>query len=759
VLGDVLFLNPARRLVPNHARHDWVIAPFRADRDVAPRRVAGKCHDINAHRNLRGSYTGAIEIVRRLLNDRVAPLPKHLIDRHQLSLLLVCPELATLEFASAESLQWRTFSMEGNSPSRTARLGHGLTDFLLECAEQGPARPLCLSFENVDLADRLDQEFLSVLLRRSDPHRLTMRVCTSSDRLDEPLRSALRTFASENRLIPFMPASTAAIPETWRIWLSRCATGWAGEWDTLSDLSKYLDLLAIRPEFSNLRELCEHVAMNIPLTERRTLGNEYVSSDCTSDNLVAKSAYLALSAAERSALHRARRTELDALNQASLSLGAIPLHAEQEGVDPASLLAASKHYMRVAFYDAALDWALRGRRMLPAADRGQSYTEFSRNILFALLLLGRLDEVDVICAEYLTTSNDPLLLAHTSYAKAILTARLYEPSRRDYDAARGWIEKSLSFTEMVAPSETRAVNIAFLRNTMALVEMREGRLEAAHELLCEGLRYMCAEAPNKYDAESAILLHNRARLHIKREQLPEAIEDLTTLLQHQPCNSDAYFDRAILSQWLGLHERALRDYEAAIEWSPPYAEAYFNRARTLVSLGRVEEAILGYTRVLDLVPDHIEALIDRACLFHAQKKFEASRTDVNSALPLAPASARLLCLQGLLEMENANLAQAYEIFTKAIDADPSLPDAWANRATVLFKQGEPGRACVDLTHALSLREDAAAFYNRGRCFESQKRWTDAAADYHRALGLMSGDARHVLRHLALCEQAEDKTDL
>jgi tetratricopeptide (TPR) repeat protein len=741
--------------VPDHARHEWVIAPFRADRDAAPRPVAGKWHNINAHRNLRGSYTGAIEIVRRLLKDRATPLPKHVIDRHQLTLLLVCPELATLEFASAESLQWRTFSMEGNSPARTARLAHGLTDFLLECAEQRPALPLCLSFENVDLADRLDQEFLGVLLRRSDPHRLMIRICTSSDRLDDPLQSNLQTFASANHLAPFMPASTAAIPDIWRRWLSTRATGWVGEWQILSDLLKYLDLLRIRPEFSNLQGLCEHVVANIQLAERRALGNKYVRSDCTSDNLVARSAYLALSPAERSALHRGRRIELEALDQASLSLGAIPLHAEQEGLDPASLLAASKHYMRVAFYDAALDWALRGRRMLPDADRGRSYTEFSRNILFALLLLGRLDEVDAICAEHLATSNDPLLLAHTSYAKAILTARLYEPSRRDYDAARGWIEKSFSFTEIVAASETRAVNIAFLRNTMALVEMREGRLEAAHELLCEGLRYMSAEAPNKYDAESAILLHNRARLHIKRKQLPQAIEDLTTLLQHQPCNSDAYFDRAVLSQWLGLHEPALRDYEAAIKWSPPYAEAYFNRARTLASLGRVEDAIVGYTRVLELVPDHIEALIDRALLFHAQKNYEASRTDVNSALLLEPANARLLCLQGLLQMESANLVEAYEIFTKAIEADPSLPDAWANRATILFKQGQPGHACVDLTHALSLREDAAAFYNRGRCFESLQKWTEAAADYHRALGLMSGDARHVLRHLALCEQAEN----
>jgi len=285
------------------------------------------------------------------------------------------------------------------------------------------------------------------------------------------------------------------------------------------------------------------------------------------------------------------------------------------------------------------------------------------------------------------------------------------------------------------------------------VEMRTGHLATAHELLCEALRYMSAEAPNKYQAESAILLHNRARLHVQRKQLSQAIEDLTTLLQHQPGNSEAYFDRGVLHQRLGLHEQASRDYAAAIKWSPPYAEAYFNRARALVSLGEVDQAILDYTRALDLVPGHIEALIDRARLFHARNNFEAARTDVHTALLLAPTNARLLCLLGLLELENGNLVQAYESLTKSIEAEPSLPDAWANRATVLYKQGALDQARLDLSRALSLREDPAAFYNRGRCFEAQKRWTEAADDYSRALKLTRGDVRYILRRLAWCQKA------
>jgi tetratricopeptide (TPR) repeat protein len=265
---------------------------------------------------------------------------------------------------------------------------------------------------------------------------------------------------------------------------------------------------------------------------------------------------------------------------------------------------------------------------------------------------------------------------------------------------------------------------------------------------------MATEAPTKFESECAILLHNRARLQSKRNELPKAIDDLTTLLRHQPGNYEGYFDRGVLRQRSGNTEEAIRDFDAAIEWSPPDPDVHFNRAQAWLSLDRVDEALADYTRVLDLHPAHIEALTDRAYLFCTQGKLSDARSDVNAALLLSPPSARLLCISGLLELKSQNLEQACLLFTKAIEADSSLPDAWANRATVHFQQGKFDQACLDLSRALSLREDSETFYNRGRCFEMQKKWSQAAADYSRALQLVAGDDSHIQRHLAMCQQAE-----
>jgi tetratricopeptide (TPR) repeat protein len=691
--------------VCDNSRHEWVLDPFHLDNEPPSCTQSDEHLEINAHRNLRGPYTAAIEIVLRLLDHPSISVLENLFHRHQLTLLLVCPELANSGRGSPEVRKWLTFSGEGNPSSRTLSLAHGLTDFILDCAVHlSSLAPLVLSIDNVDFADPLDQEFLAVLLRRAHPGQLKVKIRTSSDRLHDQLLTAVQKFVS------------LKYPQ-----------------------SCQQDLLSSK---------------NIPAIEQLSLAKEYVWSDCTSNNRSLKSSYTAMTDDDRRELHQERLAELQALGQTSFSLGAIPFHCEQAGDDPAPLLAASVHCMHGAFYEAALDWAVRGHRMLAPTDQTKLSNDLSRNILFSLMLLKRLDELETVCARILEQSKDPALLAHTTYAKAILGARLYEPSRRDYAAAQNWINKSMAFTEMLPPSETRAVNIAFLRNTMALVKMRTGDLDGALQLLSDSLQFMATEAPTKFESECAILLHNRARLHIKRNEVPKAIDDLTTLLGHQPGNYESYFDRGVLRQRSGRPDEALRDFDAAIEWSPPDPEAHFNRAQALLSLSRPDEALAGYTRVLDLQPSHVEALTDRARLFYIQGKLDDARSDVNAALLLSPASARLLCISGLLEMANQNLQQAYGLFTKAIEVDSSLPDAWANRATVLFKQDKFDQACLDLTRSLSLREDSATFYNRGRCFEMQKKWSQAATDYSRALQLVTGDVRHIHRHLAICQQAE-----
>lgn len=649
----------------------------------------------------------------------------------------------------SEVAKWLAVSREGEQRSWTLRLAHGITDFLLDYAGQIQTPPLAVSFENVDMAEPLDQEFLAVLLRRADPERLLIKICSSGEDLSDALCSAIKTYAHATHLESAKLTASAGIPKDWASWLMESSAGWVGEWLALSDLSQYFDLYANHPPECTLNEFLAATVERMSPTELRALANTYLDSNCTSDRLFARRAYMAFPDEERRLLHLAQAKKLDVLKRDSLSLGAIPFHYEQASVDAAPLLAASNRCMHLAFYDAALGLALRGRGII-GSDQLDDYGAFTRNILFSLLLLGRYEEVETVCAENLATSRDPLLLARVSYAKAILNARLYEALQRNYEAARIWAEKALAFMAMLPTSQDNAAHIAFLRNTLALVESRTGRLTVAHQMMSDALDYLAKDAPVGHEAERTILLHNRARLHVAMKEPAKAIADLTTLLQCQPGDFSAYFDRAVLHQRAGCYEEALRDYNAAIRWSPPYAEFHFNRAQTFNSLGRNHDAMTDYDRVLTLDPNHVAALSDRARLFFDQRNLPAARRDAELASSLSPDSPRLLCLLGLLDIKEGQLDQAFELFTRAIRVNASLPDAWANRATVLFMRGDLALAAADLTQALGLHQDANTFYNRGRVFEAQSKWTEAFEDYSRALALAGEDVQHILAHRDRC---------
>jgi tetratricopeptide (TPR) repeat protein len=406
--------------------------------------------------------------------------------------------------------------------------------------------------------------------------------------------------------------------------------------------------------------------------------------------------------------------------RAFLNAGSALWHgkAVERDDDATVLLRASELAMRMATYDAALEWAALGRAQL-AATRVEDWGKLTRNMLFALLLLGRFPEAEAICAEVQARPPDPAILCHVTYAMAILNVRLYERARHDYDAAKAWIERSMAFTARLPESETRTVNHAFLMNTMALVEMRKGRRDAALDLLNRGLALMEAEAPQQYPLECGILLHNRARLH--RAEHPErAIDDLSLLLRLERSNSEAYLDRGLLHQRANRHGAARADYDAALRWSPPYWEPHFNRAQVHLTLGDRDAALRDTARVLVLNPGHVES---RA---HAH------------------------CLRGLIALDARDAETAEREFSLAITADPNLADAWANRATLHFRRGDAEAALSDLDRALDLREDGEVFYNRGRIFESQQRWSEAAADYRRALALGASGPDAIQRRLDRC---------
>jgi tetratricopeptide (TPR) repeat protein len=749
--------------------HQWINAPYKQDRENAEIQTISHSYQVDCHRNHRGPYTGAGELLRTIVPGAYQRKPD-LVLTHAITLLSVSPEMKSIIPISYELDRSFTNVTSDDgflSRTRTRQIAHGLVDFLFAYFAQEDFSPCSISFENVHMADPLDQEFIALLLRRADPEFLYLTIHTDSTTpLPEALLFALQTYAQATQIHPMTLQerqelfSLWAIPDDWSAWLLLHTDGWRGELAAWQYLLQNQDLRSIKPGDCEATECLHTLVQKMPFSLQVTQAQIYIESDCTSDNLLARVAYQLLETSLRQQLHTDHVATLEKLDQWSLHLGAIPYHYERaspEILDKHAIqacVAACDFCMVMGYYEAAVDFGYRGRALTDWEKQREQYWLLTKGLISALLLLDRLVEAENLCHETQTLISDPSILMTCAYFMAILYARFQVKEKRDYQLARKWIQEAIMYAESLTEPEKKLSNVNFLqKSTWAFTELRAGHPYEAIQLLSEGIERLRATNPgkyHKYQRDIEIFLYNRGRLYVETNQLERALEDYTAVIGLETYTSEHYFQRGNVLRSLGRYRESLEDYDQAIAWSPPYPEVFYNRASLFSMLGQPERAFADYSYVLDLDPDFVDALVNRAYLLFERGEYAASRKDMEHGLTLKPGNAQLLCILGLLETKENHAKEAYRAFSLALEQDATLKAAWTNRAVLLFAEGNSEAAIADLTHALSISEDATALYNRALAYKSQKRWHEAINDYSRALALSPNDEQDILSQRDQC---------
>lgn len=85
-----------------------------------------------------------------------------------------------------------------------------------------------------------------------------------------------------------------------------------------------------------------------------------------------------------------------------------------------------------------------------------------------------------------------------------------------------------------------------------------------------------------------------------------------------------------------------------------------------------------------------------------------------------------------------NFNAALKNYTKAIDLDARLTNAWVRRGVTLTDIGQLDEALHDLNQAVSLSPKSfKAYYNRGRVWMQKELWAEAVNDLTHATSLNS----------------------
>ncbi|MEO3874624.1 tetratricopeptide repeat protein [Nonomuraea sp. B12E4] len=385
--------------------------------------------------------------------------------------------------------------------------------------------------------------------------------------------------------------------------------------------------------------------------------------------------------------------------------------------------------VREGFLHAVVELGERG--MSRTEPGGTRWWRFAQRTATALGGLGRVEEARALWDRVRGASQDPAMHAASAYGTAMLDARHPDPARRDLVRARAWINEAIAISGILPEPLERAFKLGFDRNGLALIELRQGRLDAALSLV-ESAIELAGELGERHPQHRMVLLANRAQLLAALGGTKEALEDYTAAIALDPAFPDHYLERGNLLFKLGLHEEALADFERAMQAGPPLPEAYYNRAELLAVQGRLDAALTDLGRVIELDPSYLDAYINRAGLLAAAERDEEARGDVTAGLALAPGDPHLLTVLGQLETAAGRYAEAEAALDLAVRSAPELAAAWGNRGVLRYAVGDLEGAVEDLTRAIELQPQGDLYANRAVALRALGREAEAQADDRRA---------------------------
>jgi len=165
---------------------------------------------------------------------------------------------------------------------------------------------------------------------------------------------------------------------------------------------------------------------------------------------------------------------------------------------------------------------------------------------------------------------------------------------------------------------------------------------------------------------------------------------LLEALKHAPNHWGALYTYAVLLQDLKRYAEATTYYEKAVRLDPNHVRCQNNYGAALMMTNRLDEALAHCTLAAELAPDFLPVKINLGNIHLLLQEYETARTNYLEAISLdknlAPAYFGLASVEKLLGSDSGRVR---ELYLKAIELNPSIPDAHHALGNLLAHEGKP----------------------------------------------------------------------
>ena len=223
----------------------------------------------------------------------------------------------------------------------------------------------------------------------------------------------------------------------------------------------------------------------------------------------------------------------------------------------------------------------------------------------------------------------------------------------------------------------------------------------------------------------------------------ERLKNFEKAIEIEPDNLDAIINLANAKDEIGDYDLAIKGYNLALEKDVNNALVYNNRGFSYFHKGEYENALNDYNRAIMLSPklkiaqynkdellkllkedEKFQKIIQKSERDNLDYRYyfnlgiqEANQGNINEAMTaynkvigLKPNFAPVYMFIGILEFQKENYKKAYEYYSKSIDIDSKMTDAYFNRAQIVFATKTDDK--IELKSALKDLQKAVELDNK-----------------------------------------------
>ncbi len=198
---------------------------------------------------------------------------------------------------------------------------------------------------------------------------------------------------------------------------------------------------------------------------------------------------------------------------------------------------------------------------------------------------------------------------------------------------------------------------------------------------------------------------------LRKDDHTTAEQAFTRAVSVEPTNSKTWYYRGVNRMTQGDLDGALEDLDKAVDLAPDDVHGLLRRAEVRARLGGEQSATADLQRVLGLRPtgpaaEH--ALLHLGHFAMSNNDLVAAKSYYDRLIQIAPLNAFGWCDRAIVLAAMHEGEAALIDLERAIELDPSLDQAYAQKATILFGMDRRQEGCEALQQAHAMGNTSVA---------------------------------------------------